>query len=77
MLCDSVSCYVMGCGKIRESLSDHLGIDPGETTADGRFTLLPVVCLGACDHAPVMIVDDQLFQYLKAAELPNILEAFE
>ena len=41
-------------------LREQLGIQPGETTADSRFTLLPIVCLGACDHAPVMMVDDDL-----------------
>ena len=41
-------------------MSDRLGVGLGETTADGRFTLLPVVCLGACDQAPAMLVDWQL-----------------
>lgn len=45
--CDSVSCYVMGCRKVEQALIDTLGIRPGETTADDRFTLLPTVCLGA------------------------------
>ena len=77
MMCDSVSCYVMGCDRIRQSLSDHLGVELGETTADGRFTLLPVVCLGDCDHAPAMTIDDQLFHDLEADSLGEILERFE
>src|SRR4029453_12777370 len=60
MYCDSVSCYVMGCDALKGALQQKLGIAPGETTADGRFTLLPIVCLGACDHAPAMMIDDDL-----------------
>ena len=60
LVCDSVSCWVMGYEQVCEYLRDRLGIDLGETTADGRFTLLPVVCLGACDHAPAMMIDDEL-----------------
>ena len=60
MYCDSVSCYVMGCDKLRVALEQKLGVAPGETTPDGRFTLLPIVCLGACDHAPAMMIDEDL-----------------
>ena len=60
MFCDSVSCYVMGCDRLRGALEQNLGVTPGETTADGRFTLLPIVCLGACDHAPAMMIDEDL-----------------
>jgi NADH-quinone oxidoreductase subunit E len=55
-----VSCYVMGCDQLRVALQEKLGIEPGETTSDGRFTLLPIVCLGACDHAPAMMIDEDL-----------------
>ncbi len=60
MYCDSVSCYVMGCDKLRVALEQKLGVAPGETTQDGRFTLLPIVCLGACDHAPAMMIGEDL-----------------
>ncbi len=60
LVCDSVSCWIMGYGRLRDRLSRELGIPLGGTTSDGRFTLLPVVCLGACDHAPAMMVDDDL-----------------
>jgi NADH-quinone oxidoreductase subunit E len=45
---------------VRERLESGLGIRLGQTTKDGRLTLLPIVCLGACDHAPVMMIDDDL-----------------
>ncbi len=60
MVCDSVSCWIMGYNRLRDHLSSRLGARLGETTADGRFTLLPIVCLGACDHAPAMMVDEDL-----------------
>ena len=61
LICNSVSCWVMGYNPLREFLGAKLGITLGETTPDGRFTLLPVVCLGDCDHAPVMMVDARLY----------------
>ena len=77
LVCDSVSCWIMGYENIADHLKKRLGIDFGETTADGRFTLLPQVCLGACDRAPVMMIDDQLFGELDAERIDRILETFE
>jgi NADH-quinone oxidoreductase subunit E len=76
MLCDSVSCYVMGADGLRDALCAHLGIRPGETTEDGRFTLLPIVCLGACDHAPTMLVDRDLIHDVTAEQFGEILERY-
>ncbi len=76
-VCDSVSCWIMGCDRIREHLCSRLGIKPGETTSDGRFTLLPVVCLGACDHAPVMMVDEDLHPDLEPQRLDGLLERYK
>src|SRR5262247_4174167 len=73
MYCDSVSCYVMGCDGLRDALSAKLGVKPGATTGDGRFTLLPIVCLGSCDHAPAMMVDDELVLDVAPAMLDSIL----
>ncbi len=75
-LCDSVSCWIMGCQQLSDQLSARLGARPGETTADGRFTLLPIVCLGACDHAPVMMIDDDLHLDVDAAKVDAILEQY-
>src|SRR5262245_55986552 len=73
MYCDSVSCYVMGCDKLRGALEQKLGIAPGATTPDGRFTLLPIVCLGACDHAPAMMIGEDLILDAAPAKLDDIL----
>lgn len=74
LVCDSVVCWIMGCDGIRQYLTERLGIEPGETTDDGRFTLLPVQCLGACDHAPAMTVDGELYEDLDPAKIDRILE---
>ncbi len=76
-VCDSVSCWIMGYERLRERLCRHLGIGFGETTADGRFTLLPIVCLGACDRAPVMMVDDDLHQDIDPERVESALEQYK
>jgi NADH-quinone oxidoreductase subunit E len=76
-ICDSVSCWIMGYEQIREQLSKTLGIQLGETTPDRRFTLLPIVCLGACDHAPVLMVDGDLHPDLQPQMLDQVLEKYE
>lgn len=77
LVCDSVSCWIMGYDRICEALSKKLGVQLGETTADSRFTLLPIVCLGACDHAPVMMVDGDLHRDLDPPKLDRVLETYK
>jgi NADH-quinone oxidoreductase E subunit len=57
-VCRTLSCALMGAERVTEELSQTLGITPGETDAAGEFTLLEVECLGACDRAPVVGVND-------------------
>lgn len=77
LVCDSISCWVMGYERVRGHLQDRLGIDLGETTADGRFTLLPVACLGDCDRAPAMMIDEQLYHDLDEARIDEIISQYE
>jgi NADH-quinone oxidoreductase subunit E len=76
MVCDSVSCWIMGYERVRDQMRKRLGIKMGETTSDGRFTLLPTVCLGTCDHAPAMMVDGDLHRDLDPQKLDGILEKY-
>ena len=62
LLCNSISCWIKGCDTLQQKISEQLGIGLGETTADNRYTLLPVTCLGACDKAPVMMVGEELHE---------------
>jgi NADH-quinone oxidoreductase subunit E len=77
MLCNSVSCWILGYERMREHLTKRLGIEFGETTPDNRFTLLPIVCLGACDHAPAMLVDNELHTDLGPDRINEVLEAYK
>ena len=77
LLCDSVSCWVMGCDRMREHFTKRLGIDYGETSADNEFTLLPMQCLGTCDHAPAMMIDETLHRDLDEDKIDGILESYE
>jgi NADH-quinone oxidoreductase subunit E len=77
LICDGVSCYIMGYDSLREHLSRRLGLAPGDTTGDGRFTLLPNACLGACEHAPAMMIDDDFHGDLTAEKIDLVLEQYE
>lgn len=77
LVCDSVSCWIVGQENLRQGLSERLGIQPGETSEDGQFTLLPVPCLGACDHAPAMMIDDDLIGDVDVDNIEAILSQFQ
>jgi NADH-quinone oxidoreductase subunit E len=72
--CNSVSCWMLGAEAVREQLCRRLGVRPGEMTADGEFTLLPAVCLGVCDHAPVLMADGELFLDVTENSIEGILQ---
>lgn len=76
LLCDSSSCFLTGYEELSEALSQRLGISFGQTTKDGRFTLLPVCCLGACDRGPALMIDDDTFGPIAAEDLSELLEAY-
>jgi NADH-quinone oxidoreductase subunit E len=76
IVCDSISCWVMGYESVRTVLEKKLGITLGETSADGRFTLLPSACLGECDRAPVMLIDEKLYTNLTEARIEEILAEY-
>ncbi|NHO33686.1 NADH-quinone oxidoreductase subunit NuoE [Acetobacter fallax] len=74
MLCDSVSCWIMGREHLCAHLCRTLGIRPGETTEDGAITLLPIVCLGHCDHAPALLVNETLHGNVDIASLDRLTD---
>jgi NADH-quinone oxidoreductase subunit E len=76
LVCDSVSCWIMGYESICEKLKNRLGVELGGTTADGKFTLLPMCCLGTCDRAPAMMVGSDLHRDLNPEEIDRILESY-
>jgi NADH-quinone oxidoreductase E subunit len=74
-VCDSLSCRIKGSLDVYHHLRARLGIKPGETTADGMYSLEVVNCLGSCDTAPNMMVNDTLHTHLDAERIDEILEA--
>jgi NADH-quinone oxidoreductase subunit E len=76
LLCDSVSCWIMGYHRMLGQLRERLGVDLGGTTKDERFTLLPNVCLGTCDHAPAMMIDSDTYRDLSPDKLNEILAKY-
>ncbi len=77
LMCDSVSCWLMGYEELFEHIRERLGIEFGQTTTNGLFTLLPMACLGACDHAPVMMIDETLYTDLTVSKLDEIFEQYK
>lgn len=77
LICNSVSCWIMGYDRVREQLTARLGIRLGETGADAQFTLLPIQCLGTCDHAPALMVDEELYRDLTPEKVDDILRQYQ
>ena len=77
LVCDSISCWVMGYETILQHLTQRLGIKLGETTVDGRYTLLPNCCLGTCDRAPAFMIDNDLYRNVTTEQLDGILKKYE
>ena len=76
-LCTNISCMLRGSDEIRKHIEDKLGIEPGQTTSDGKFTLKEVECLAACCGAPMMQVDDEYYENLTPESVDEILDAME
>ncbi len=76
-VCSNLSCTLLGGGPLIEHLSQKLGIQPGETTADQKFTLSLVQCLGACEMAPCMMVNFDYYGLLDAGKIDDILDNLE
>ena len=73
-VCNSVSCMLNGAETLIEHVEKKYGVKPGETTADGRFTFKEVECLGACRHAPAVVVDKIYHENLTPEALDKLIE---
>jgi NADH-quinone oxidoreductase subunit E len=72
-VCDSISCWAVGCETLMAHLRQQLGVEQGETTADGMFTLLPCACLGNCGDGPAMMVGTSVYDRVTPAEADGII----
>lgn len=75
-VCESAPCHVLGAQKVIEALKSELGIEPGETTPDGMFSLEFTSCLGVCGVAPAVMVDDRVYGNLTPQDIPRLVRAW-
>jgi NADH-quinone oxidoreductase subunit E len=76
-VCTNISCLLCNCEEIMKHLEERLGIRPGETTADGKFTLVEVECLASCGTAPVIQINEDYHENLTVAKLDLILDSLK
>lgn len=75
-VCLGTACYVKGSQDVLDKLSEILGIEPGECTADGKFSIEACRCIGACGLAPVMMINDDVYGRLTADEVEGIIAKY-
>ena len=75
--CESAPCHVAGGRQVWERLQEELNIKAGETTEDGKWSLITVSCLGVCGVGPVMIVDEDIYGNITPQRIPEILALYE
>lgn len=74
--CDSVVCYITGCKTLQITLEDFLNIKIGETTQDKKFTLLPTCCLGRCDAAPIIMINEDIYSNVVSSNIIKLLSLY-
>jgi NADH-quinone oxidoreductase subunit E len=73
--CTSISCHIAGAGGLLDHCRRRLGVDLGQTTSDGRFTIVEVECIAGCDRAPSMMIDDTYHEPMEASRLDALLDS--
>ncbi|MFO7984894.1 MAG: NADH-quinone oxidoreductase subunit NuoE [Desulfatiglandaceae bacterium] len=76
-ICKSVPCLLQKGDMLVSAIAAELGIGPGETTADGRFTFELTNCIGACDQAPAMLVNNEVYGNLTSEKVKEILQSYD
>jgi NADH:ubiquinone oxidoreductase subunit E len=74
-VCKGTACYVRGADKIIEQLEELLGIEAGDTTSDGKFSIEVVRCLGACGLGPVMTINDKVYTRMKPDRVKEVIDS--
>jgi len=76
-MCDSISCWIMGYERVRQQLTGRYGVDMGQTTNDGRLTILPIACLGHCERAPAIMMDGDVYGNVTPDKIECIVEKYK
>lgn len=74
--CESAPCHVVGGRQLIQALQDTLGLQPGETSADNRWSLITTSCLGVCAVGPVLLIDEDIYGNVRPDQLPEILARY-
>lgn len=75
-MCKSAPCHIVGAGEVARAISEYLEIDPGQTTEDGMFTLEYCECIGMCDTAPAIMVNDSVYSGLTPGSAVDLIKSF-
>ena len=75
-VCDSIGCFLTGYEDLISAIKKHLNIEYGQTTADNRYTLLPICCLGNCDKGPTLMINDDTHGPVSIEQIPSLLEQY-
>jgi len=76
-ICKSMPCYLKHCQTITNTVEKEIGIKPGETTPDGKFSFQLTNCIGACDKAPAMMINNDVYDNLTPRKISRILKAYK
>ena len=73
-VCVSLSCELCGCSKVKDMVKEIIGVAPGETTQDGKYSVYDMECIGACEFAPAVLVNHKLFKVDSKEQLKTLIE---
>ena len=76
LMCNSVTCFMLGQPALERQFSKCLGVGPGMTTTDDEFTVIPTQCLGCCDHAPAVMVNDDLHHDVDPGQIDGLIARY-
>ena len=76
-VCDSISCWIKGCEQVQEQIKTLYQADLGQTSPDGRLTVLPIACLGQCERAPALMIDQDVYGNVTPEKIEQIVEKYK
>lgn len=76
-VCDSISCWIKGCEQLQEQIKTLYEADLGQTSPDGRLTVLPIACLGQCERAPALMIDQDVYGDVTPEKIGQIVEKYK
>jgi NADH-quinone oxidoreductase subunit E len=76
-VCDSISCWIKGCEQVQEQIKTLYEVDLGQTSPDGRLTVLPIACLGQCERAPALMIDQDVYGDVTPEKIGQIVEKYK